>query len=99
MCVRLIKFCRALSGDSADSSLLIVTVAQVPLELVNSAEVDRAILSRNPSKELKMSTKVLANPLKDLQKFGQSVWLDYIRRNLITSGELQRSLTKTGSGA
>ncbi len=29
------------------------------------------------------------NPLKDLQKYGQSVWLDYIRRSLITSGELQ----------
>ncbi|MBD2100420.1 bifunctional transaldolase/phosoglucose isomerase [Leptolyngbya sp. FACHB-261] len=31
-----------------------------------------------------------ANPLQALQTYGQSVWLDYIRRNLITSGELQR---------
>ncbi|MHB8485608.1 MAG: bifunctional transaldolase/phosoglucose isomerase [Candidatus Acidiferrales bacterium] len=31
-----------------------------------------------------------ANPLKELTKFGQAVWLDYIRRNLLTSGELQR---------
>ena len=30
------------------------------------------------------------NPLKDLLKFGQSVWLDYIRRDLITTGELKR---------
>lgn len=30
------------------------------------------------------------NPLLGLQKLGQSVWLDYIRRNLISSGELQR---------
>ncbi len=30
------------------------------------------------------------SPLKELAKLGQSVWLDYIRRNLITSGELQR---------
>ncbi len=30
------------------------------------------------------------DPLGELQKFGQSVWLDYIRRNLIDSGELQR---------
>lgn len=30
------------------------------------------------------------NPLKELTKFGQAVWLDYIRRNLLTSGELQR---------
>jgi transaldolase/glucose-6-phosphate isomerase len=32
----------------------------------------------------------LENPLRGLQVFGQSVWLDYIRRNLITSGELRR---------
>ncbi|MGH9863893.1 MAG: transaldolase family protein, partial [Candidatus Acidiferrales bacterium] len=30
------------------------------------------------------------NPLKTLTEFGQAVWLDYIRRNLLTSGELQR---------
>ena len=36
------------------------------------------------------------NPLKLLQKFGQSVWLDYIRRNLITSGELQRLIDEDG---
>jgi transaldolase/glucose-6-phosphate isomerase len=32
------------------------------------------------------------NPLKILQNYGQSVWLDFIRRSLITSGELQRLL-------
>src|SRR6266513_1702863 len=32
----------------------------------------------------------LENPLRALQVFGQSVWLDYIRRSLITSGELRR---------
>ncbi len=36
------------------------------------------------------------NPLRDLQAFGQSVWLDYIRRNLITSGELQRLIDEDG---
>lgn len=30
------------------------------------------------------------NLLKDLQNYGQSIWLDYIHRNLITSGELRR---------
>ena len=29
------------------------------------------------------------NPLKKLETFGQSIWLDYIRRDLITSGELR----------
>ena len=36
------------------------------------------------------------NPLKELVKFGQSVWLDYIRRNLLTSGELQRLIDEDG---
>ncbi len=36
------------------------------------------------------------NPLKDLLNFGQSVWLDYIRRNLITSGELKRLVDEDG---
>ena len=35
-----------------------------------------------------------ANPLKELAKFGQALWLDYIRRNLLTSGELQRLINE-----
>ncbi|PWU25364.1 MAG: transaldolase [Candidatus Rokuibacteriota bacterium] len=30
----------------------------------------------------------MPNPVKDLETYGQSIWLDYIRRSLITSGEL-----------
>ncbi len=36
------------------------------------------------------------NPLRELQKFGQSVWLDYIRRSLITTGELQQLIDVDG---
>src|SRR5271154_1754833 len=36
------------------------------------------------------------NPLKDLQKFGQSVWLDYIRRDLMETGELKRLIEEDG---
>uniref|UniRef100_A0A7C3UXG7 Transaldolase n=1 Tax=Desulfobacca acetoxidans TaxID=60893 RepID=A0A7C3UXG7_9BACT len=36
------------------------------------------------------------NPLRRLEKFGQSIWLDYIRRDLITSGELQRLIEEDG---
>ena len=36
------------------------------------------------------------NPLKALHDYGQSVWLDYIRRSLITSGELQRLVEEDG---
>jgi len=35
-------------------------------------------------------------PLLALQKMGQSVWLDYIRRSLITSGELKRLVELDG---
>src|ERR1700676_3942217 len=38
------------------------------------------------------------NPLRELAKYGQSVWLDYIRRNLITSGELKRLIEDDGLG-
>jgi transaldolase/glucose-6-phosphate isomerase len=38
----------------------------------------------------------LENPLRALQVFGQSVWLDYIRRSLITSGELRRLIDEDG---
>lgn len=36
------------------------------------------------------------NPLRQLQNYGQSIWLDYIRRNLITSGGLKRLIDEDG---
>jgi len=36
------------------------------------------------------------NPLKRLEKFGQSIWLDYIRRDLIASGELLQLIENDG---
>ena len=36
------------------------------------------------------------NPLQQLRELGQSIWLDYIRRDLITSGELERMVTEDG---
>jgi transaldolase/glucose-6-phosphate isomerase len=36
------------------------------------------------------------NPLRELLVFGQSVWLDYIRRNLFTTGELARLVNDDG---
>jgi transaldolase/glucose-6-phosphate isomerase len=43
-----------------------------------------------------LETAKATNPLKDLQKFGQSVWLDYIRRDLFTTGELKRLIDDDG---
>jgi transaldolase/glucose-6-phosphate isomerase len=39
---------------------------------------------------------LLANPLLRLQQYGQSVWLDYLRRSLFTSGELRRLIEEDG---
>jgi len=36
------------------------------------------------------------NPLKELLKYGQSMWLDYIRRDLITSGKLKTMIDEDG---
>lgn len=38
------------------------------------------------------------NPLRELNAYGQSAWLDNIRRNLIASGELQRMVNEDGLG-
>jgi transaldolase/glucose-6-phosphate isomerase len=36
------------------------------------------------------------NPVRALQTFGQSVWLDYLHRSLFTSGEFTRLITEDG---
>ncbi len=36
------------------------------------------------------------NPLKQLERFGQSPWLDYIRRTLLTSADFKRMLAEDG---
>jgi transaldolase/glucose-6-phosphate isomerase len=38
----------------------------------------------------------MTNPLVDIQRYGQSVWYDNIRRSLITSGELQGLIDHDG---
>jgi transaldolase / glucose-6-phosphate isomerase len=38
------------------------------------------------------------NPLQGLAQYGQSAWLDYIRRSLITSGDLQRMVDQDNLG-
>src|SRR5580765_6227969 len=48
-----------------------------------------------PEKQTQSSTRA-QNPLLELGKYGQSVWLDYIRRNIITNGELKRMTAEEG---
>jgi transaldolase / glucose-6-phosphate isomerase len=41
-------------------------------------------------------SKATKNPLKELLNYGQSMWLDYIRRDLFTTGKLTRLITEDG---
>ena len=43
-----------------------------------------------------LDTAKAVNPLKDLQKYGQSIWLDNIRRKLLISGELKQLIDNDG---
>jgi transaldolase/glucose-6-phosphate isomerase len=40
----------------------------------------------------------VANPVAALRQYGQSAWLDFIRRSLITGGELKRLVDEDGLG-
>src|SRR5579863_6858277 len=42
------------------------------------------------------NAKATANPLKELLAYGQSMWLDYIRRDLFTTGKLQHLISDDG---
>ena len=43
-----------------------------------------------------LGTAQVANPLKALLSFGQSPWMDYIRRDLLTSGSLKKYIDNDG---
>lgn len=46
---------------------------------------------------LKKAKRIMKlNPLKQLSALGQSIWLDYIRRDLIASGRLKRMIEEDG---
>ena len=42
------------------------------------------------------SSKATKNPLKDLLNYGQAMWLDYIRRDLFTTGKLKTLIADDG---
>ncbi len=43
-----------------------------------------------------LETSKATNPLRALLSYGQSMWLDYIRRDLITSGSLKKMIADDG---
>lgn len=42
------------------------------------------------------NAKATKNPLQELLNYGQSMWLDYIRRDLFTSGKLEKMIREDG---
>ena len=67
----------------------------------DSSKILSAIGLKTVASEVFMATGIVetakaTNPLKDLLSYGQSVWFDYIRRNLFTSGELKRLIEEDG---
>src|SRR5271168_5242973 len=42
------------------------------------------------------NSKATKNPLQELLAYGQSMWLDYIRRDLFTSGKLKQMIENDG---
>ncbi len=82
-----------------DMNVLVLGGRVVGVELAR--ELIRAFLNARftgEGRHLRRLAKMIAleNPLRALQVFGQSVWLDYIRRSLITSGELRRLIDEDG---
>jgi transaldolase / glucose-6-phosphate isomerase len=82
-----------------DMNVLVLGGRVVGIELAR--ELIRAFLNARFTGEARHRRRLakmtaLENPLRALQVLGQSVWLDYIRRSLITSGELRRLIDEDG---
>jgi len=82
-----------------DMNVLVLGGRIVGIELAH--ELIEAFLHARFSDETRHRSRVaklmaLENPLRALQVFGQSVWLDYIRRSLVAGGELRRLIDEEG---
>ena len=82
-----------------DMNVLVLGGRVVGVELAR--ELSRAFLNARFTGEARHRRRLakmtaLENRLRALQVLGQSVWLDYIRRSLITSGELRRLIDEDG---
>ena len=62
-------------------------------ELVVTQKIMEVIMQPTGVLENSKATK---NPLKELLNYGQSMWLDYIRRDLFTTGKLKQMIDDDG---
>ena len=82
-----------------DMNMLVISGRVVGVELARElvSAFLNAVYSGNGRQVRRVAKAVIAeNPVRALQLFGQSVWLDYLRRSLITSGELRRLVDDDG---
>jgi pyruvate kinase len=70
--------------------------ARRPNSTRGNQDVPRRLTNHSGGTRNPVGTLTKANPLKELAALGQSIWLDYIRRNLIVSGELRRLIEEDG---
>jgi len=82
-----------------DMNVLVLGGRVIGVELAHDL-IDAFLKARfsNEARHRHRIAKVIAleNPLRALPLYGQSVWLDYIRRSLISSGELRRLIEEDG---
>ena len=62
----------------------------------SGAERHRRRLAKVAGLDRRGDKNMKNNPLKQLRTLGQSIWLDYIRRDLIASGRLRRLIEEDG---
>jgi transaldolase/glucose-6-phosphate isomerase len=82
-----------------DMNVLVLGGRVIGIELAR--ELIRAFLDARFTAEARHVRRLaqmtaLESRLRALEVFGQSVWLDYIRRSLITGGELRRLIAEDG---
>jgi transaldolase, mycobacterial type len=58
--------------------------------------MEQSMRKKKLNKSMATRTVPSTNPLRKLEGLGQSIWIDFIRRGMISSGELQRLIEDDG---
>jgi len=77
---------------------LVVMHKGTALKRIGENEDANQTRSARPKKNRVKKTSVKRNRLRELEVFGQSVWMDFIQRKMIVSGELKRMIKEDGLG-
>ena len=91
-------FCSEIRRSDVNAVIFLVNAEGLQTETLQfPVWWERIAWSCNPQPSRNSVDDVMrTNPLRKLARLGQSVWYDYIRRDLLQSGELQRLILKDG---